>query len=127
VFEREAVARFLVPAVAEVLHVRVDDRLRQRPGERGGLVGARVVNEDDQVHDPLRKHFGVRLLQGLGRVVRGHDDDDFFVAEHFQLATDGAQMNTDNESRQSDYRQFLGFICAYLCPICGSFFRGFSQ
>ena len=77
VLQRQAIARFLVPAVAEVLHVRVDDRLRQRLRQGGRLVRAGVVDDDDQIDDALRQHLLVRLQQRLGRVVGGHDDDDF--------------------------------------------------
>jgi hypothetical protein len=72
--EGAVVAGLLVAAVAEVL--AMDDDLEAEPaGDVDGLVPGHVVDQDHVVDQVLR-HVGVRPLERLGGVVRGHDDHD---------------------------------------------------
>jgi hypothetical protein len=48
----------------------------QRPCDRGSLVIACIIDEDDFVDDVVRDHFVISLAQSPGRVVSRHDDDD---------------------------------------------------
>ena len=72
--EGRPVAGLLVAAVAAVLRVH-DDVDAQLPRDLDRAVARAVVDEDDVVHVRLR-HVGVRPLERLLGVVRGHDDGD---------------------------------------------------
>jgi len=71
--ERLPVAGLLITPVAEVPLV-ADERDRQALGDLRCVVPARVVDHDHLVAAAVREP-GKRGLQGLGRVVGGHDDD----------------------------------------------------
>jgi hypothetical protein len=81
-FQRQPVARLLVRPVTEVLRFREDLRVRQGLRDRGRFVVARVIDHDGQVDDLLREDLLMRLPQGPGRVVCGHDHDDLLTLEH---------------------------------------------
>ena len=78
--QRRVVARLLVAAVAAVLAVD-DDLEAQLPGDLDRLVLRHVVDEDHVV-DEVVGDVGIRPLEGAGRVVRGHDDDDPGLVRH---------------------------------------------
>ena len=50
----------------------------ERPRDRGGLVMAGIIDEDDFIDDLVRDHFIIGLAQSPGRVVGRHHDDDLF-------------------------------------------------
>ena len=81
-FEREAVTGFLVAAVAGIFFVDVDFHAEELRGDFYGVVAAAVVHEDNQIHDALLVDFIHGLRDGFGRVVGGHDDDDFLAVIH---------------------------------------------
>ena len=80
VFERQRVTRLLVAAVATVggMAMRQDAELRSN---RDGRIVARVIDQQHFVDDVVRKGRVARG-QRLFRVIRGHDDDDFFSVQH---------------------------------------------
>ena len=78
VAQRFHVAGLLVAAVAHV--VRMADGLEvQALGELRRLVAREVVDDDDLVEVAFRDP-AERVLERLGRVVGGHDDDDEWLA-----------------------------------------------
>jgi hypothetical protein len=79
-FERGLVAGFLVAAVAAVFGVN-DGLESQLLGHHHGFVAAGVIHEDDFVHH-VHGDLGARGLQGLARVVGGHDNDHFLSTYH---------------------------------------------
>ena len=81
--ERKAVAGFLVAAVAGVFLVDMDADAGELGRDLHGVVVAAVVHEDDFVHDALLVDFVHGLRDGFGRVVGGHDDDDFLAVIHW--------------------------------------------
>src|SRR5262245_54995564 len=74
------VAGLLVPAVAEVLRMNegADAKATRGPD---GLVPARVIDENDLVHDLVGQLF-IGLAEGALRVVGGQDDDQPSSMDH---------------------------------------------
>jgi len=62
--------------------VPVDGYVGKGPRKRDGLVMARIVDDDDPVDDTLGHDLVEGLPEGLGGVVRRHDDDDFLPVQH---------------------------------------------
>ncbi len=58
-----------------------DDRETELPRDRGRVVVARVVDDDDLVDDVVRQIF-VGPAKGSHRVVRGHDHDQSLSVDH---------------------------------------------
>ena len=83
------VARLLVAAVAQVLPVH-DDLESQALGDHDRLVLRHVVDEDHVIHE-VEGDVGIRPLEGAGRVVRGHDDDDPGQVRHAQRVARAAE------------------------------------
>ena len=46
------------------------------------FIVAGVVHQDHEVHDSLRHHLIISLAEGLRRVIRGHDNNNFLVLQH---------------------------------------------
>ena len=81
-FEREAVTGLLIAAVAGVFLVDVNFHAEELRCDFHGVVAAAVVHEDNQIHDALLVDFIHSLGDGFGRIVGGHDDDDFLAVIH---------------------------------------------
>jgi hypothetical protein len=74
VLQRPPITRLLVAAVATVLVVDVDGDV-ELAGDRDGFVAAGVVDQDQLIRDP-DGDVGDGALERVGRVVRGHGDND---------------------------------------------------
>ena len=81
-FEREAITGLLVAAVAGVFLMHMHAHAEQRRRHLHRVVAAAVIHQDDFVHDALLEDFVHGLGDSFGRVVSGHDHDDFFSVIH---------------------------------------------
>ena len=81
--ERLGVAGLLVASVSAIGFVD-DGPQAESPGDLDRLVAAGVVGDHDLV-DEVQRDLVVGPLDRAGRVVRGHDDDDFLPMEHARV------------------------------------------
>src|SRR5438105_4171685 len=82
--EREAIAGFLIASVTLIDLVLVYLNPLKALSNRNRIIPAPVIDQNNQIHQLLLAHFGVRLAQCPGGVVSRHDDDYLFIAIHFQ-------------------------------------------
>src|SRR5690349_20884555 len=59
------------------------------------LVVARIIHQDDFVDDVVRDDFLIRLAQSAGRIIGGHNDDDFLSFQH-ETKEAGRRIRTDD-------------------------------
>ena len=83
VFKSEPVAGLLISAVAAIARMRMDNRIGQTSGDVDGLVPAGIIDDNDQVHNPLGHNLIVGIAKGPGGIVGRHYDNDFFVVKHW--------------------------------------------
>jgi hypothetical protein len=82
VLQSQSVAALLIPTVASITVMPMDQGIRQGCGQRYGLIAAAVVNHNDEVHNLLSHHLIVGFLQGGLRIISGHHNDYFLVLEN---------------------------------------------
>ena len=86
-----AVAGLLVGAVAVVAVVN-EQFESQLAGDLGGLVGAAVVHQDDQV-DHVARQIGIGHVERLGGVIRRHHHHHLGLGAHNRSSGRAATMN----------------------------------
>src|ERR1044071_3902930 len=67
----------------------------ERPCNRSSLVVAGIIDQNDLIDDVVRDDFLIRLAQGQGRIISGHDDDDFLSFQH-ETEEAGRRIRTDD-------------------------------
>ena len=69
----------------------------------GGGVAAGVINHDDRVHHALGHDFVVGLDEGFGRVISGHDYDNFLFANH--SGCENTAEHTQNDCAWEEWKR----------------------
>ena len=80
--EGQTVTGLLISTVTLVHFMHVDLDAFQGAGDGDGIVAASVIHQNDRIDQLLVPDLAVSLAKGFGRIISGHDDDNFFIAEH---------------------------------------------
>ena len=80
--EGQAVACFLVGAVAHIVRVCLDQRVRQRLRDSRGFILAGIIYNNYEINDLLLHHFVISHSQSLRGIVCRHHHYHFLSLEH---------------------------------------------